>query len=215
MTDKNKTTENRRKLLKSVAAGGGAIIAGKTLPETWTRPAVESVVLPAHARTSGGPFSGSTRAALGSNTMLAKAMETFIPTAHAQPATLASWCITPDTDKATTVYFLLVDDINEPPCWAELWEGTDIVANGTAQPLSMASPSACNDVVSSNNWLEGLGLVRDANASVLCELTLHGITEGSGFRFENGPHEINFEDTLVTGLCGDKSVDCGSEKACD
>ena len=44
-----KLTKSRRKLLKSIALGGGAIAVGKTLPQSWTRPVVESVMLPAHA----------------------------------------------------------------------------------------------------------------------------------------------------------------------
>jgi len=44
--------KRRRKLLKSIAAGSGAVITGKTLPELWTRPIVDSVALPAHATTS-------------------------------------------------------------------------------------------------------------------------------------------------------------------
>lgn len=48
----NKSNESRRKLLKSVAAGSGAIVAGKSLPESWSRPVVDSVMLPAHAQTS-------------------------------------------------------------------------------------------------------------------------------------------------------------------
>jgi hypothetical protein len=52
MTDK-KSGESRRKLLKSIAAGSGAVIAGKSLPESWKRPIVDSVMLPAHAQTSG------------------------------------------------------------------------------------------------------------------------------------------------------------------
>jgi hypothetical protein len=51
MTDK-KSSESRRKLLKSIAAGSGAIVAGKSLPESWSRPVVDSVMLPAHAQTS-------------------------------------------------------------------------------------------------------------------------------------------------------------------
>ena len=51
MTDK-KSSESRRKLLKSIAAGSGAIVAGKSLPESWKRPVVDSVMLPAHAQTS-------------------------------------------------------------------------------------------------------------------------------------------------------------------
>lgn len=44
--------KSRRKLLKSIASGTGAIVAGKSLPETWSRPIVDSVMLPAHAETS-------------------------------------------------------------------------------------------------------------------------------------------------------------------
>ena len=51
MTDK-KSSESRRKLLKSIAAGSGAIVAGKSLPDSWSRPVVDSVMLPAHAQTS-------------------------------------------------------------------------------------------------------------------------------------------------------------------
>lgn len=47
-----KSSEKRRKLLKSIAAGGGAIVAGKSLPENWTKPVVGNVILPAHAQTS-------------------------------------------------------------------------------------------------------------------------------------------------------------------
>jgi hypothetical protein len=54
MTDK-KSNDSRRKLLKSIAAGSGAIVAGKSLPENWTKPVIDSVVLPAHANTSPEP----------------------------------------------------------------------------------------------------------------------------------------------------------------
>ena len=53
MTDNN-SSESRRKLLKSIAAGSGVIVAGKSLPESWSRPVVDSVILPTHAQTSGG-----------------------------------------------------------------------------------------------------------------------------------------------------------------
>lgn len=50
---KNKNTNaSRRILLKSIAAGSGAVIAGKNLPEKWAKPVVDSVMLPAHAETS-------------------------------------------------------------------------------------------------------------------------------------------------------------------
>ncbi len=55
----NKKNDSRRKLLKSIAAGSGAVVAGKTLPDAWTKPVVDSVLLPAHASTSGGDYFGS------------------------------------------------------------------------------------------------------------------------------------------------------------
>jgi len=47
----NKSNEARRKVIKSIAAGG-AIAAGKSLPEEWSKPVVDSVFLPAHAQNS-------------------------------------------------------------------------------------------------------------------------------------------------------------------
>jgi hypothetical protein len=46
----------RRKLLKSVVAGGGAATVAKLMPDQWSRPVVDSVVLPSHAQTSISPF---------------------------------------------------------------------------------------------------------------------------------------------------------------
>ena len=44
--------QSRRKLLKTMAAGSGAVIAGKSMPEQWTKPVINSVLLPGHAVTS-------------------------------------------------------------------------------------------------------------------------------------------------------------------
>ena len=52
-TKPNKTTsEPRRKLLACIAAGSGVILAGKSFPDAWVHPAINSVMLPAHAQTS-------------------------------------------------------------------------------------------------------------------------------------------------------------------
>lgn len=49
----------RRRLLKALGGAGGAFAAGKSLPETWSRPVVDAVLLPAHAQATGaGPWSG-------------------------------------------------------------------------------------------------------------------------------------------------------------
>lgn len=46
------SNSSRRQLLKALTSSSGAIVVGKSLPEEWTKPIIDSVVLPVHARTS-------------------------------------------------------------------------------------------------------------------------------------------------------------------
>ena len=89
MTDK-KSSVSRRKLLKSIAAGSGAIVTGKSLPESWSRPVVDSVMLPAHAQTSpatpvipGTPSLGYSTNQFTLVSLEPGVQEFFITTAHA------------------------------------------------------------------------------------------------------------------------------------
>ena len=87
---------NRRKLLKSMAAGSGAVIAGKSLPESWSKPVVDSVMLPAHAQTSPSPCTPCLGAALycegsgGSGITVDVAIDGTVTVTHQR--------ITPQTD---------------------------------------------------------------------------------------------------------------------
>jgi hypothetical protein len=74
--------KSRRKLLKSIAAGSGAVIAGKSLPESWSKPVVDSVILPAHAQTSQAPLGYSTNQ-FSVASIEPGLQELLIPTAHA------------------------------------------------------------------------------------------------------------------------------------
>jgi len=47
-----KSSPARRKLLKSLAASGGAVVAAKSIPGQWIEPVVDSVLLPRQARTT-------------------------------------------------------------------------------------------------------------------------------------------------------------------
>jgi hypothetical protein len=51
-TVEKKTSGTRRKVLKSVAIGGGLLGTLKVMPEKWSKPVIGSVVLPAHATAS-------------------------------------------------------------------------------------------------------------------------------------------------------------------
>lgn len=45
-------SQARRKTMKKLAIGAGALAGYSMLPEKWTRPVIEGIVLPAHAQTS-------------------------------------------------------------------------------------------------------------------------------------------------------------------
>jgi hypothetical protein len=47
------TSPPRRKLLKTLAGAGGVVAAGALLPEKWSRPVVDRILVPAHAQATG------------------------------------------------------------------------------------------------------------------------------------------------------------------
>jgi hypothetical protein len=57
-------SDARRRLLKSLALGGGALAATGSLPDRWQRPAIDGVLLPAHAQATGA-FAGSAQGVEG------------------------------------------------------------------------------------------------------------------------------------------------------
>ena len=97
----NKATKNRRDLLKKLALSSSALAAGGVLPKHWVRPAVDAVVLPAHARTSNLRFFGlvSANILLNKNnldepdSLLAKALDSTVPAAHAQGRRPHALCV--------------------------------------------------------------------------------------------------------------------------
>lgn len=53
MADQSTSNRARRRLLKAIAGGGGLAYSNAALPRNWSRPVIDSVVLPAHAQTTG------------------------------------------------------------------------------------------------------------------------------------------------------------------
>jgi len=110
------SNENRRKLLKSIAAGSGAIFAGKNLPESWSRPVVDSVLLPSHAQTSGMTYAGSNDLTMnGQVSLVARVLDSVIKPSFAPPCTTLlaiSYCITANADntQAAVQLIMTVDD---------------------------------------------------------------------------------------------------------
>jgi hypothetical protein len=137
-----KSSESRRKLLKSIAAGGGAVIAGKSLPESWSRPVVDSVILPAHAVTSLFTYFGLNlprqRPIADSGergSLFANLMEATITEAHAQ-RNLPGMSVEVNGGMAT-VRFLSSDEDNIHSAVAPI--------NGAPSGIPVLDPLSCFD----------------------------------------------------------------------
>jgi hypothetical protein len=91
----------RRRLLKALAGAGGIVATGALLPERWTRPVVESIIVPAHAQATGvlaQSYAGSNVAPPGpapaSRGLGERILNTIIPAASAN-GNLVSVCLQP------------------------------------------------------------------------------------------------------------------------
>lgn len=51
---KMRTNQGRRTTLRKLLASGAVVATSQTVPDKWSKPVVDSVMLPAHAQTSGG-----------------------------------------------------------------------------------------------------------------------------------------------------------------
>ena len=138
MTDK-KSSESRRKLLKSIAAGSGAILAGKSLPESWSRPVVDSVMLPAHAQTSPADntppqnrvYSGTNLNVAfldnASDSMFANTVDLLVPTANAQSQDTETYdaCATPNGTNVDVLIQVIRSRPNtNDPILTDWWSGS-------------------------------------------------------------------------------------------
>jgi hypothetical protein len=74
----SKPDGSRRRALRRLGAGGVAASAAAALPAAWTRPVVESVMLPAHAQTSGIPDGD-----FGLQLAITRWIDWLVPKAHA------------------------------------------------------------------------------------------------------------------------------------
>ena len=55
MADNKKQIESRRQILRSIVAGGGVATSTKFLPDTWTQPVIDTVLVPSHGQSSPDP----------------------------------------------------------------------------------------------------------------------------------------------------------------
>jgi len=176
MSDSNTNMQARRRLLKGIAVGSGAVVAGKALPEGWTRPIVDSVTLPAHAQTS-GVFAGTTRglSLLGDDTLLAGLAGTLVPEANAGTPSISSidvsYCIVPNPARTQATVTLIVTQYLASGCNTNAMATVENVPVGGAPvPIPEPDQTGCGrptmDVWFNESQLRlaDLGLIPDAHA---------------------------------------------------
>ncbi len=50
--DNEASSETRRKAMKRVLVGSGVVATSKVVPDSWSQPVIDSVVLPTHAEST-------------------------------------------------------------------------------------------------------------------------------------------------------------------
>jgi len=93
--------------------------------------------------------------------------------------------------------------------FAELWSATGVKVSSTPTTLSLIE--GCSNLLnvgSAGNWLNSVGLIKDAQASVTVEVTLSSVDEGDNFRFTHSDYSINMVRQLMLAACGPMSVFC-------
>lgn len=180
-----KSVAPRRGALKRLAAGGAAagIVAG--LPSRWTRPVIESVMLPAHAQTSGPGEPGEPDGVFFASALPTDSgsiLDWFVPAAHAIVAPdceIESGCATLSDGKLTL--FLGLSGGKDSACFGGVGVVGDTVAlspqNGIVQLI-------CNKTVDI--------------------VSLEGTAPNRTLTLSNGNGERSFQET--TGDCDCDSV---------
>jgi hypothetical protein len=104
-SDSKNTDRARRRLLQSLAAGGGAWASKVVLPEQWRRPVVDVLSLPAHAQTTGDVMNGTSTVEIEVDVVQADPLlDALVPQGLAAPllflgVTFECCCnVTPDGD---------------------------------------------------------------------------------------------------------------------
>ena len=164
----------RRKLLKSLAAGSGALVAGKTLPDSWGRPVVDAVMLPAHAQTSllnsSGPaalVNTVTERERPDSSLLAQASDLLLPDAHAQRVIpTAAVCVehlreggdAPDVANFSARLLFAIGDCK----WSFLVTATNVPANPSVNTPTVETPQCV--LLDGVGFNDSLGLLPAAQA---------------------------------------------------
>ena len=138
-------TKNRRRLLKALAGAGGVYTTAKIVPETWTKPVVDALSLPAHAQTS-VTYSGAVRLQLSGELSPPagdSVLDLIVPSADAQALLLpiAYICVTPAGSNAMVM--VLFQNYISADGTGVLYSGMVPVGGGVTNLPDVELPDGC------------------------------------------------------------------------
>lgn len=205
--------------MKGLAVGSGAVIAGKSLPDNWMRPAVDSVILPAHAQTSVLGSSGPatlvrvTQNQLDDGSLLANVKDTLLPQAIADvlvSTSIPQVCVEPvriggEQPDVVNVKAMSVRD--EKCLISEMLMAGNVPVNPEAQtPMTNSPLCGFGDA---GEWLEQLGLINEAQASAPLTVSVHTLNgpNGGAFGYINYMGLL-FKFDLARGECPGFTPQC-------
>ncbi len=175
-TEDQKRQASRRKLLKSILAGGGVAVAGRGLPEQWTKPVVDAVLLPAHAQTTCGGITSyaggvilSTTSVEVNNSPVEKLLDLVVPRALAQPApttATAELCIQCNGDGTVDVRVLFTVDFDGEVTLTPYFTGNNIPLG---QVRTLTQQNTCPEPFSFGSSI----VVNSLNATAVGTLNLN------------------------------------------
>jgi len=181
-------SDKRRTILK-LGAGTGIVAAGAALPRRWTRPLIESAVLPAHAQATmiAGPFFNSSPILLLVDAG-GSIMDQIFPKAYASGTLTFQLCITVSGITA------FVDAYVADGITLQQW------FSGTADAPSPSSLSIGTPAPLTNTCSD------PSTASIL--ISAVGATVDGTFYFNPGTGQVSNNFSIGAGTCSLPPVSC-------
>jgi len=197
---KNDTkTNSRRQVLKATLAGTGAVIAGKSLPEQWSRPVVDSIVLPGHAQTSLVSITGGALLSVSVAELDDSLLDGLLPRAHAQVSSVSTavLCFGLNGDGTVDVRILL--EIHDDGCYQDVAYLTATVNQGEEASLALQN-GPCFVPFSSAGIVV---TITDGVASGILEYRNNDITASTRFSVSDPGCGITSIPTECDNFCPD------------
>jgi hypothetical protein len=185
----NRPSNSKRRAILKLGAGTGIVAAGAALPRRWTRPLIESAVLPAHAQATmlAGPFFNSSPILLLVDAG-GSIMDQIFPKAYASGTLTFQLCISVSGITASIDAY-----VADGVALQQWFSGTADAPSPSS--LSIGSPTPLTNACGG-----------PATASIL--ISAVGATVDGTFYFNPGAGQVSNNFSIGAGVCSLPPVTC-------